>query len=447
MNSITSKRAAPFIALLVILIGMMFLFVWTAASPVSQANTIPTLHPEAVDYGLASQIQYHRSRGDLQAALFHVTVQAHQDGWTTDLHEQAGNLWRDMGDLSRALPHWEVVAQTNPQPDNLRRLADLYLQAGDWGTAYTYVEQLLQLAPDDEWGLYYGGLMLAPSDFYTARDYLTRAAKSTVYGEDARNVLAVMGDDASDGLISIRVGAALATLGEWSLAENAFQVAAAMNYPFPEAVAYVALMRVQQQLDGSIWLNQALALDDTNPDVRYVEGLYWRALEDYDKAYNAFLIAIILDPTIPEYYAELGNTYRIAGNLGEAEYWLLAALAISDNHPLIQQALDRLREEETFVLTVSDLNFSRMARAEENDPAVIAANGWVLHILGQSERGLDYVNRALENDPENSRAQYDKARILIEIGREAEAVPLLETLAAGDSPFAITAQRLLDGLN
>jgi tetratricopeptide (TPR) repeat protein len=295
--------------------------------------------------------------------------------------------------------------------------------------------------------LYYGGLILAPSDSYTARDTLSRVISSEIYGADAQNMLEIIGNDASDARISVRVGAGLATIGEWSLAENAFQYAAAIHYPFAEASAYVALMRVQQQLDGSTWLNRALALDDDNPDVRYVEGLYWRALEDFDKSYNAFLIAIILDPTVPEYYAELGNTYRIAGNLGEAEYWLQAALSISDNNPRIQDALDRLREEETYVLNVSDLNFSRMARAEENDPAVIAANGWVLHILGHSERGLEYVNRALTIDPTNSRAQYDKARILIETAHEEEAVALLESLAAGDSPFAVTAQRLLDGLN
>jgi lipopolysaccharide biosynthesis regulator YciM len=60
---------------------------------------------------------------------------------------------------------------------------------------------------------------------------------------------------------------------------------------------------------------------------------------------------------------------------------------------------------------------------------------------------LEYVNRALTIDPTNSRAQYDKARILIETAHEEEAVALLESLAAGDSPFAVTAQRLLDGLN
>jgi tetratricopeptide (TPR) repeat protein len=256
-----------------------------------------------------------------------------------------------------------------------------------------------------------------------------------------------MSENPNDLLYSSRVGAVLAGLGEWSLAENAFQQAAAVNYPFAEAAAYVALMRVQQHFDGSAWLEQAITLAPDNPDVRYVEGLYWRAVGDIDRSIDAFLTAIILAPNVPEYYAELGNTYRIDGNLGEAEYWLLTALSISDNAPLIQDALNRLREEETFVLTVSDLNFSRLARAEADDPAVIAANGWVLHILGQSEVGLEYVNRALEADPNNSRAQYDKARILLEIGQTEDAIPLLETLAQGDSPFAATAQRLRDGVN
>ncbi|MDQ7024271.1 MAG: tetratricopeptide repeat protein [Anaerolineae bacterium] len=446
MTLLTRNRVAPLMALLVIFLGFMtFIIVNPSIAPNFAA--VPTLNPQAVDFGLSSQIQDHKARGELQVALFHVEVQASLEGWTNDLHEEAGNLWRDMGDLSRAIPHWEVIAQNAPQPANLRRLAALSLQMGAWGRAYAYIEQLLQLAPNDEWGSYYGGLLLAPSDAYTARDYLSRATQSEVYGADADYILAVMGDDADDVLLSSRVGIILAAMGEWSLAENAFQYAASVNYPFPEATAYVGLMRVQQQLDGSSWIEQALALDPNDPDVHYIGGLYWRALENYDNAVNDFLTAIILDPTIPEYYAELGNTYRVSGNLAEAEYWLLTALNISDDNPLIEDALRRLREEETFVLNTSDLNFSRMARAENNDPAVIAANGWVLHILGQSEVGLEYVNRALDIDPLNPRAQYDKARILIEVGREDEAVPLLETLAGGDSPFATTAQRLLDGLN
>jgi tetratricopeptide (TPR) repeat protein len=445
MKLITPNRAAPLFALLVIFIGLgIFL-----AMPSVNLNftPIPTLHPDAVEYTLSSETQYHRSRGDLQAALFYVEVQANTEGWSAALHEEAGNLWRDMGDLSRALPHWEVAAQLDPQPDNLRRLADLKLQSGDWGTAYQYLSHLLELTPDDTWGLYYGGLLLAPSDIQTARDYLTRVTSSDIYGTSAERMLVAMGANANDAFSSSRVAAVLAGMGEWSLAENAFQYAAAINYPFAEAAAYVGLMRVQQQVDGSAWLEQALTLEPNNPNVRFVEGLYWRALQNYEFSVNAFLTAIILDPTVPEFYAELGNTYRVAGNLGEAEYWLETALNISDNNPLIQDALNRLREEETFILNVSDLNFSRMARAEVNDPAVIAANGWVLHILGQSDEGLEYVDRALSIDSRNPRAQYDKARILIEVGRADEAKPLLETLAAGDSPFAITAQRLLDGMN
>src|SRR5262245_42846102 len=182
--NLTSNRAAPVFALLVILIGLAIFLTVSSATP--NFASVPTLHPDAIEYTLSSETQYHRSRGDLQAALFYVDVQANQDGWSAALHEEAGNLWRDMGDLSRALPHWEVVAQLDPQPDNLRRLADLNLQAGDWGTAYQYLEQLLQLVPDDTWGLYYGGLLLAPSDTRTARDYLNRVTSSETYGTQAQ---------------------------------------------------------------------------------------------------------------------------------------------------------------------------------------------------------------------------------------------------------------------
>ena len=75
---------------------------------------------------------------------------------------------------------------------------------------------------------------------------------------------------------------------------------------------------------------------------------------------------------------------------------------------------------------------------------MISANGWALHVKGDSVAGLAMVEQALDMDADNPRALFDKARILQETGRAEEARPILEQLAAGDSPFAAIAARLLE---
>ena len=445
MNPTPANRTASLLVLFLIIMGLGGVLL---LNPSPEPDLIPTLNPIATALVIPSEIDLHRTRGDLQVALYYLESLAMKEGWTASLHAQAGNLYSDMDDLNQALPHWEAALRMEVTPNLLRRVADLYIQRGDWGTAYERVERLLQIIPDDPWGLYYGGLLLAPSDPAVARVHLSRAATySEIYIETAQNVISAIGSDFSDPLISSRVGAVLASEQEWSLAENAFQQAAAINYPFPEATAYVGLMLAQQRKIGENWIQQAVELAPENPDVRYVEGLYWRVVGEPLRSIEALLTSIILAPTVPEFYAELGNTYRIKGDLSEAEYWLQTALQISGNDPTLQEALNRLYTDESFALTPGELNVSRMARAQQDDPSVLSANGYVLHILGDSEAGLAMVERALEADPENVRAQFDKARILFETGQSDEARSLLIGLAEGDSPFAPTAERLLQGMN
>jgi tetratricopeptide (TPR) repeat protein len=119
-------------------------------------------------------------------------------------------------------------------------------------------------------------------------------------------------------------------------------------------------------------------------------------------------------------------------------------VTISENNPVMVAALERFYAEETLLLPDNYLAFLGDQRARQNDPAILSARGWTMHVLGDSEGGLAQVEAALEADPENPRALFDQARILLDTGRREEALPILETLAADDSGFAILAQRLLE---
>jgi Flp pilus assembly protein TadD len=156
------------------------------------------------------------------------------------------------------------------------------------------------------------------------------------------------------------------------------------------------------------------------------------------------IIALILQPNVPSLYAELGVTYWQMGNRIEAETWLQTAAILAPDDTNFQNLLNQFYAEDTLFVSSPMLIFSE-GTVGTNDPAVMSANGWALHLNGESAAGLALVENALLLDPNNPRALFDKARILQETGRAEEARPILEALAAGDSPFAPLAARLLEG--
>lgn len=463
-----TERAAPMIALLVIILGLVIVF-WGIpnlpdfeaflASPTSppiiseateavSATNIPTpVLPTAtfVPVNPENEYEYHRIRGEMQVALYHIEAQILPNNWTAQDHIRAGNLWRDMGDSSRALPHWEAANVLEANPNLLRQIADIYIQRGEWGIAWTRIQQLLELAPNDSWALYYGGLILAPSDPTRAYGLLGQVASiERDYATRAFDIQEAIGGNPTNPEIGLRVATVLAGINEWSLAENAYQFAADTFYPFPEATAYVGLMRVQQGKNGERWIDEAMSLSQDNAVVHYIAGVYWRAVGEYAQSESDLILAILFEPNNPTFYAELGITYAAMGNRFEAEVWLQTALLISDD-PVIAEALESFYQNEAYLAPQGYLEFSRGISA--NDPAVLSASGWTLHVQGDSEAGLAQVETALNIDPDNPRALFDKARILIDIGQSDEATPLLTQLAEGNSVFAEPARRLLESFN
>jgi Flp pilus assembly protein TadD len=442
-----NRRAAPLIALLLIVFGLVLMFLLPKFQiPISGIvsedllNFLPTPTPFDPD----NEYSYHRGRGEYAVALYHIESETALNGWTAQDFIREGNLWRDMGDVNRALPYWEAAAAQEPSPNLLRQIADIYLQRGEWGLALERIQSLLLLAPNDIWALYYGGLLLAPSDPTGAYPYLARIASSTSPDATvAAELTNLIGTNPTDPEIALGVGAILATAEEWSLAENAYQYAANWYYPFPEASAYVGLMRAQQGKNGDDWINEALRLAPDSVVVQSVAGVYWRAVGEFALSESAFITAIILDPQKPSLYAELGLSYWAMGNRTEAEVWLQTAQLLAPDEPNIQAVLDKFYDEDTLLVSSPLLAFSE-GTVGTDDPAVISANGWALHINGDSVAGLTMVEQALSEDPENPRALFDKARILQETGRSEEARPIFEQLAAGDSPFAAIASRLLE---
>jgi tetratricopeptide (TPR) repeat protein len=386
-----------------------------------------------------------RRDGRTLQAIYLVEAAAAENGWTPELTRMAGDLWQQVGDLPRALEFWEITAAVEPDDATLRVLADVNIQLGRWTEAKDTLERLAADPPNDPWVDLQLGLIEAPFDPRSAEAHLRAAMRQPAYVDTATRLQDVLITDPADPLISMRVGFAMLELELWPNAELAFDHAANLAAPYPLALAYVGYVRDRQGKDGGAWIDDALALEPDNADIQFLYGLHLRAAGQNAASIEAFTQAVTLDPNNPGFQAELGTAYRLVGDLESAEFWLLTAVESSNNDARFTELLALFYSDEVSNLTGGGLTaLASVANSLPDDADVQAGYGWALYLAGDTEGGRARINTALSLTPDNPRALYYKARILLDDGDTDMARTLLQALANGDSDFADDAQVTLD---
>jgi len=282
-------------------------------------------------------------------ALYRVEAIALRDGWSTDLLRLAGDLWRESGDITRALPYWRAAAQGGHDVILLRDIAQASIDIQDWASANDALDHLASLAPNDPWVNLQLGLIQAAVSPNSAIEHLTIAGNEPAYVPLTDELIEILRNSSDDPAFGLRVGSVMAGYDLWAFAELAFTHAASIQ-PIPEALAYVGFARDMQGKDGGAWIEDAVALAPDNPTARLLQGLHLRQIDDYEGSLEALITAVALDPQNPVMYAELGTAYQLAGDLSTARYWLEQAVALSGNDPRFQQMLDTLTAEEDRLL-------------------------------------------------------------------------------------------------
>ncbi|HVU11579.1 MAG TPA: hypothetical protein VHD90_09885 [Phototrophicaceae bacterium] len=271
-------------------------------------------------------------------ALYQVEADAAQNGWNSQRSRLAGDLWRDLGDMTQAVSYWAAV---DPDASVLRDLAQADIDLGRWADAADTLRQLLTLLPpnstDLPWAQYQLGLITLTTD-PTGAVRLLQAAEPTYTTSVTSLLPAVAG--VTD---PTRIGVALANAQLWSYAELAFAQAAGD----PVALAYGGWVRDMQGKDGTRWIQTAVALAPQNAQVIFLEGLHLRARYDYANSLRAIIQAVALQPDNPALYAELGKAYQLTGDLESAEHWLQYAVSL-DSH--FQPMLDAFYNDERTTL-------------------------------------------------------------------------------------------------
>lgn len=267
-----------------------------------------------------------------QAERYTLLYQSLSPETRSPTHERAlGDLWRDMGHLRASLPAYTAALAAVPDANAALQLAEFYLNLEDYSAALHVLELAYATAPRSVPLNALLGFLLAASHPERALLHLRAVGFDDRFDSAALPLIALIHRE--NGFVSpaysARVGAVLANAGQLALAEYAYRYAVALEPTFAEALAQVAYLRTERGRDGTYWLDQALALAPTSPDVRLAQALVLRQLGELEAALEALAIARLYAPANPILYRETARTYEQLGRDDLAATWQAQADALT----------------------------------------------------------------------------------------------------------------------
>ncbi len=394
--------------------------------------------------------------GDPQKAVRYLEQARSLRALSTEGELALGDAHQQQGDWEAAAEIWEtIVRSSDPPVEVYQRLYTLHMDRGDFPAAIADLQALTTRQPAEADLRYQLGLLLAAYRPETALPYLDQAAE--LDPKLQKSVQKLTGSiqrarrEEDQAYTLVETGRALASLGEWELASEAFQQAIQIRADYADAWAYLGEARqhveAEEQPDALQALQEALELDPDSFSANTFLALYWHRQGRYEQALTHLQTASKKFPDNPAIQVELGSTLAMLGKLEQAleAYQRAVALAPEDPVHLIQLASFSVQYE--YLVREVGLPAARQAVIlAAEDPAALDTMGQVLVMLEDADNAERFFNLALEADPQYAPAHLHLGLIYILRGESTSAYrkwKLVLSLAPG-SPFAEQAQRLLD---
>ncbi len=186
---------------------------------------------------------------------------------------------------------------------------------------------------------------------------------------------------------------------------------------------------------------KAIALDSDSSEAHASRGLALRINEDYEEAERELEKAIELNPNLFEAYYYFGLVRTSQGEFEKAADMYLKAMEINpaDFHPhiflgQIYASLGRKQDEMKARLASIDV-LQRYLELNPHDSRALMVSANQLYIVGEKEKGLELVERALGQDDEEPAVLYNGAcfyALLGDIDRSLELITRAVELGWGD---------------
>lgn len=220
--------------------------------------------------------------------LFNESPALSADGWT-DLGESYFQLKR----YDESVRAYQRGIQARGGTASLYRgLVLAYNAQGDLAGETSALVEYVARAPEDAPARYRLGLLLTLSDPNHALEELLAAAQMEAAYDPAyqtmRTAVNLSALEADDSRRLVIVGRGLGLVQEWPLAREFFQHAAQADANNAEAWAWIGEAKQHTGQDGRADLERAEALDPFNANVRALFGLYWKRVEQPQRALAEF---------------------------------------------------------------------------------------------------------------------------------------------------------------
>jgi len=360
--------------------------------------------------------------------------------------------WRELGAANFELERYDESARAlqrgleEHKTDAAlhRQLALTYNAQNDFQAEMGALKNYLALDESEAAAHYRLGLLLSVYDPDSAYKELQAAAqRDTAYEPSAQTMISALNlssiqKDEADRLVAI--GRGLGLVSEWQLAREAFQRAA--NADGENAQAWAWLGEANQHIgqNGSEELAKAVRLNPFDASVRALYGLYWKRMDDPQKALAQFQWAAAIEQENPAYQAALADAFTFASDLpsalntylhaielapNEVTYWrLLAVFSAQYSYrvtefgiPAAQKALTFAPDEAASydllgwaylaadLPVTAELNLLQSLALDENYASAYLHLGMVYLETNEMEKARAHLLRARELDPHGAQGQ------------------------------------------
>ncbi len=386
-------------------------------------------------------------------AILYLKHAAAQGALSLDGQVKLGDALQASGDLQAAIHAWQAAPAS---ADAWSRLVKAHDSLKDYPAEITDLKALLALQPGQAQTAYRLGLLEAALDPASAPAYLTQAASLDPTLTAASRAIQLSLDTASlqsePAYTHLLVGRALASLGEWDLAAEAFYLATQVRADYAEAWAYLgeALQHAApvqgNDQAGLAELQKAWNLDPGSISANTFLGFYWQRHAKPDLALVYLKKAASLDPQNPILQTELGNAVSTLGDLPTAQEYYQHAIDLDPQNPVYWRILAEFSLMHQIQIHQIALPAARQAvLLAPQDPIGLDLLGQAFFMLEDYDNAERTLQRALQANPAYPPAHLHMGQTFLMQGDlDKGRQELNQTISlAPDSTYADQARRLL----
>lgn len=375
-----------------------------------------------------------------------------RDGLTPGGRLIFGDLLFQEHDYDLAIDVWEVIASGFPVSEEASmRIAQTYQLLGNIDLAISKWSEIIISHPNNDQAFFNLGLLQMTTQPTKALPELIQAARLNpdLDGKVQSLRLGLNRLMLSDSLPYQLVisGQALATIGEWNLAEKAFSKAIDLANDYPVAWAWLGEANQHTGKDGLPALKKALDLDKNSALIWALNGLYYRRKNKTDQAWSSYLRSAQLEPDNSAWQLALGDLSAQKGELVDALGYYNNAVRLDPQDPNVWKGMSLFSIQYDMDVGTLGLNAAlQLIRLTPTDWEPYNIMGQVLMGVGNLDSAKVYLLKSLKLSPDQPEIYLHLGYLLLmQDQRDAAYSDLVKaTQLDPDGSVGWQAQRLLE---